>query len=147
MNPAPTTYASAASPLAGRSQKPPSGAGLRYQSYVSRIERSSAVHPNHVRMLRTAIVRAERALSVNERRQCRPPPPPPCPITRTRALALAVPASPEWKELLGAMLDRAFELFEEARFAEADAILEFVPEHLVIDLLDSYFLDEPEPAK
>jgi hypothetical protein len=97
-------------------------------------------------MLRTAIVRAERALPADERRRRRQARIAPHPIDLTRALALAVPASPEWKELLGAMLDRAFQLFEEARFAEADAILEFVPEHLVTDLLDSYFLDEPETA-
>jgi hypothetical protein len=54
----------------------------------------------------------------------------------------ALPACPEKEALWAAMADRIIDLFNESKFEEGDAVLEFLPNDYARQLLDWYFDDD-----
>jgi len=62
-------------------------------------------------------------------------------IAKQRALWDALPKVTAVYDLEIAMLDRAWILLDSAKCEEADAILEFLPEHSVTKLLGEFFDD------
>lgn len=56
----------------------------------------------------------------------------------------ALPNSPAKTALLGVMTSRVIELYNASKFEEGDILLEFMPRHDAMALLDWYF-DDPDP--
>lgn len=56
----------------------------------------------------------------------------------------AIPNSPEKTRLLSVMVYRTINLYNECRYQEGDAILEFLPNDLARELLDWYFDDNAQ---
>lgn len=102
-----------------------------HSTYPSMLELDKTTPPGAVRSIRCALLSAEMELRERRRDERR--------VERQRALWDQMPECWATARFKQALLDRAWQLLDDNKSDEVDAILEFVPEDDARKLLDEFF--------